>query len=505
MQRHSPILETSMDSRTSIALLTDLYEITMAQAYWKSGADQQEGVFHLYFRNCPFGGAYCVACGLATALELIAEFRFTPDDLRYLAGLRAGDGQQLLDRDFLEHLGALRLECDVEAVPEGTVVFPGEPLVRVRGPVLQAQLIETLLLTIINFQTLIATKAARICESARGDPVIEFGLRRAQGIDGGLSASRAAFVGGCESTSNVLAGKLFGIPVRGTHAHSWVLCFESEVEAFDAYAKALPNNCVFLVDTYDTIEGLRHAVAAAHKLRQSGHELAGVRLDSGDLAHLSREARRMLDDAGFPKALIVASGDLDEHRIDDLKRKGAPITVWGVGTRLATAYDAPALNGIYKLGAVRQPNGPWARRVKVSNEVAKSTTPGILQVRRWEENGILRGDVIYDELIGAGEHPQATNVVTGAPVKFAGKVDRHTDLLVPVIQAGRIVATPPPAAEARRFAQAQIARLPAGVRRLVQPEAYPVGLEPRLHQEKRRLVEEARPRSESRRDSSAAT
>ena len=262
------------------------------------------------------------------------------------------------------------------------MVFPPEPLVRVRGPIIQGQLIETPLLNLVNFQTLIATKAARVCHAAGSDSVVEFGLRRAQGIDGSLSASRAAYVGGCAATSNLLAGRLLGIPVRGTHAHSWIMFFDSEREAFREYARAMPNNCVLLVDTYDTIEGVRKAVETGRWLREQGHEMIGIRLDSGDLAYLSIEARKILDEAGFPEAAILASNELDERIIASLKQQGARIDRWGVGTRLVTGHEQPALGGIYKLAAVREDGGAWDYKLKLSEQAIKVSYPGILQVRR---------------------------------------------------------------------------------------------------------------------------
>ena len=275
-------------------LLTDLYQLTMSAAYWKSGRAEQEAVFHLFFRKLPFGGGYAVAAGLADAVEFLRNFRFEADDLAYLATLTGNDGSPLFGPGFLDYLGKLRMTCDVDAIPEGTVVFPHEPLVRIRGPILQGQLFETALLNVINFQTLIATKAARVCHAANGEPVLEFGLRRAQGPDGAVMASRAAYIGGCASTSNVLAGRRFGIPVRGTHAHSWVMSFDTELEAFRTYADAMPHNCTFLVDTYDTLDGVRHAIEVGRALRERGSKLAGIRLDSGDLAWLSVEARKLL-------------------------------------------------------------------------------------------------------------------------------------------------------------------------------------------------------------------
>ncbi|MDH3583356.1 MAG: nicotinate phosphoribosyltransferase, partial [Phycisphaerae bacterium] len=284
----------------SLALLTDLYQITMAFGYWKLGRADERAVFNLFFRKHPFGGGVTVAAGLAQVVEYLDGFGFEDTDVAYLATLTGNDGKPLFERAFLDYLSDLRLTCDVDAVPEGTVVFPHEPLVRVTGPILQCQILETALLNMINFQTLVATKSARICTATEGEPVLEFGLRRAQGIDGALTASRAAYIGGCVATSNVLAGKLYGIPVKGTHAHSWVMSFEEEAHAFEAYAEAMPNNCVFLVDTYDTLEGVRRAIEVGRALRERGHEMVGVRLDSGDLAHLSIEARKLLDAADFP-------------------------------------------------------------------------------------------------------------------------------------------------------------------------------------------------------------
>jgi len=307
--------------RPSPALLTDLYELTMAEGYWRLGRDRRRAAFCLIFRRHPFGGGYTLAAGLAYAIDAVERFKFDDSDLAYLATLTGNDGRALFAEPFLRRLRDMSFEIDLDAAPEGTVVFPHEPLVRVTGPILQCQILESALLNIINFQSLIATKAARVCRATGGGPVLEFGLRRAQGVDGALAAARAAYVGGAAATSNVLAGKLFDIPVRGTHAHSWVMSFDDEAEAFDAYARAMPNNCVFLVDTYDTLAGVREAIDCGRRLRREGHEMVGVRLDSGDLADLSRRARVLLDEAGFPDARIVGSGDLDEHVIEDLVRR----------------------------------------------------------------------------------------------------------------------------------------------------------------------------------------
>ncbi len=477
--------------RGSLSLLTDLYQLTMAYGYWKTGHERREAVFHLHFRKQPFGGGYAIACGLGAAADWLSSLRFTDDDAAYLATLVGNDDKPLFERAFLDHLREMRFSCDVDAVPEGTAVFAQEPLVRVKGPLIQCQLVETALLDLVNFQTLIATKAARVCAAAQGDPVLEFGLRRAQGIDGGLTASRAAYVGGCAATSNVLAGRLFDIPVKGTHAHSWVMSFGDELESFRAYASAMPNNCIFLVDTYDTLEGVRRAVTVGRELRAMGHELAGVRLDSGDLAYLSIEARKILDEGGFPHAAIVASNDLDERLIASLKTQGATIGVWGVGTKLATAYDQPALGGVYKLAAVRDPGGPWQYRIKLSEQAAKISTPGVQQVRRYTRDGLFVADMIYD---AAGEAATHTIVDPFDPTRqrsFAPDTP-HEDLLVPVFRDGERVGELPSAREARARTAAQVASLHAGIRRFENPHQYPVGLEKNLHDLRTRLILEAR-------------
>ena len=465
----------------SLALLTDLYELTMAYGYWKSGMAEREAVFNLYFRKHPFQGGFTVAAGLAPLVDFVRGFQFDDSDLEYLRSLHGADGAALFEIGFLDALERMEFRCDIDAVPEGTVVFPQEPLVRVRGPLLQCQILETALLNIVNFQSLIATKAARVCQAAHGEAVLEFGLRRAQGVDGGLSASRAAYVGGCAATSNVLAGKLFGIPVKGTHAHSWVMSFDTESESFEAYARAMPNNCVFLVDTYDTIDGVRNAIAVATRLREKGHELLGVRLDSGDLAGLSREARRMLDEAGFPDAAIVASGDLDEYAIAALKRNGARVSVWGVGTKLVTAYDDPSLGGVYKLAAIRDESGEWSDRVKLSDDVDKISNPGVQQVRRLRVGGRFVGDVIYDERLGLGDPLEAV-ALSGPERSVSLPADAEgEDLLTPVFRDGACLHEPPGLDEARTRAQDQ-------QRALAAPADYVVAIEKQLHLVKQRLL-----------------
>lgn len=474
-------------------LLTDLYQLTMAAGYWKSGKAEQEAVFHLFFRKLPFSGGYAIAAGLADAVAWLKAFRFSPEELAYLATVPGRDGKPIFERGFLDYLAALRWTCDVDAMPEGTAVFPHEPLLRVRGPLLQAQLVETALLNILNFQTLIATKAARVCLAAQGEPVLEFGLRRAQGPDGAVMASRAAFIGGCAATSNVLAGMRHGIPVRGTHAHSWVMSFDTELEAFEAYAAALPNNCVFLVDTYDTLEGVRHAVEVGRKLRAAGHELAGIRLDSGDLAWLSQQARVILDEGGFPNATIVASNDLDEHLIESLKHQGARISVWGVGTKLVTGGEQAALGGVYKLGAIRDEGGAWQPKIKLSEQAVKVSNPGIQQVRRFTVAGEFRGDAIYDEEQGCPDKVQITHPADPLRVRGFPEGSTWEDLLQPLMRRGELLAPLPPLAESRARAQAQLAHLHPAIKRLQNPHEYPAGVELGLTQQKLQMMKEARP------------
>jgi nicotinate phosphoribosyltransferase len=476
----------------STALLTDLYQLTMACGYWRSGIAEREAVFHLHFRKNPFQGGYAVACGLRAAIAWLDRLRFSAGDLDYLRGLTGNDGQRLFPEEFLTWLGQMRFALDVDAAPEGTVVFAHEPLLRVQGPLLQCQIVETALLNLLNFETLVATKAARVCAAAQGDAVLEFGLRRAQGIDGSLAASYAAYVGGAHATSNVLAGRRFGIPTRGTHAHAWVMAFGDELEAFREYARALPNNCVFLVDTFDTLQGVRHACEVGAELRAQGHKLGGVRLDSGDLAYLSIEARKILDAHGFADAAIVASNDLDERLIQSLKQQCAAITVWGVGTKLVTAYDQPALGGVYKLSAIRDPAGVWQHRIKLSEQAAKISTPGIHQVRRFFRDGLFVGDMIHD--LSADAEPSRTMVDPLDPTRrrtFDPGL-AHVDLLVPVYRAGQKVYAEPSVHESRERARAQVASLHPTVRRFDNPHAYPVGLEQSLHTLRTRLVLAAR-------------
>ena len=433
--------------RPDFGLLTDLYELTMAYGYYRQRIHERRAMFHLFFRSAPFDGNFAIATGLPLAMDLIENLRFSADDVQYLGRLRSDDGTPLFNEAFLNYLQRMRWTGEVDAIPEGEIVLPHEPLLRIEGPLLQVQLLETALLTVMNFSTLIATKAARIKAAAGKDPVLEFGLRRAQGIDGGLTASRAAYLGGCDATSNVWAGRYYGIPVKGTHAHSWVMVFPDELTAFEAYAEALPANCIFLVDTYDTIEGVRNAIRTGRGLRERGFEMNGIRLDSGDLGALSIEARRMLDEAGFPAAQIVASDSLDEYAIRDLKASGARIGIWGIGTRLATAYDQPALGGVYKLSAIQDAAGNWQSKVKRSETAEKSSDPGKLAVRRFYAEGRPVGSQRYNEL--AGE--PGSEIVENATVHQLPGTPRP--LLQPVYRDGRGVYEVPNLARTRALAQ----------------------------------------------------
>jgi len=474
--------------RPSFALLTDLYQLTMAYGYWKHGRAQDEAVFHLFFRQNPFSGGYCICAGLEYVIDFLKSFAFNDEDIDYLRTLSGNDGKPLFEEPFFTYLRDLDLRFDLEAIPEGTVVFPQEPLVRVTGPLILCQLLETPLLNMINFQTLIATKAARIRVVAQGDQILDFGLRRAQGIDGAITASRAAYIGGCDATSNVLAGRLLGIPIKGTHAHSWIMAFDDEPTAFEAYAKAMPNNCVFLVDTYDSLEGVKNAIKQGMQLRKAGYEMIGIRLDSGDLAQLSIEARKLLNRAGFENAIIIASNDLDEYAISRLKRLGATIAVWGVGTKLITAFDEPALGGVYKLAAIRPQGGTWQYKMKLSDETSKASIPGILQVRRYSREDRFVADMIYDETRDVPHDATIVGPVGMQQNKQMGSYQEYADLLVPVFRNGRSVYQPPQLTEIRQQASLQLLSIEPGVKRLEQSNQYLCGLEQGLQQRKDRMA-----------------
>ena len=464
----------------------------MACGYFKAGVTDHEAVFHVTFRENPFAGQFTVACGLATAVDFLRTFHFTETEVEYLGSQRGNDGKPLFDSRFLDYLRGLQLTCDVDAIPEGTFVFPDEPLIRITGPIIECQLLETALLNILNFQSLIATKATRVCRAAEQDPVIEFGLRRSQGIDGGLTAARAAYIGGCAGTSNLQAGQRFGIPVSGTQAHSWIMFFENEREAFQSYARAMPNNCIFLVDTYDSIDGIRHAIEVGGELREQGHEMIGVRLDSGDGVALSIKARQMLDNAGFANAKIVGSGDLDEYTITDLKRRGAKIDFWGVGTKLSTGQPDAALGGIYKLGAIRRSGGKWQYRIKLSEEGAKVSIPGSLQVRRFHHpDGRFMADAIYETEHSVSEPCEIVNIETEHKTTFPPNTD-FFDLLVPIFRSGKRVYEIPNIEMSRDNLRKQLSCAPQEILQLNDPVPYKIGLEQSLYKLRSKLIARVR-------------
>jgi nicotinate phosphoribosyltransferase len=466
-------------------LLTDLYQLTMACGYWQLGMHDREAVFQLIFRKNPFRGNYAVACGLANVIDFLRNWRFSAEEIAYLGTLSA-HGKPLFPAAFLTYLSELKFTCDIDAVPEGTVVFPHEPLIRIKGPLLQGQLLESTLLNIINFQTLIATKASRVCLAAEGESVLEFGLRRAQGPDGALAASRAAYIGGCEATSNVLAGMRYDIPVRGTHAHSWVTAFPDEMSAFSAYAKVMPQNCVLLVDTYDTLTGVKHAIEIGKQLQAAGSKLLGIRLDSGDLAALSKKARQLLDAAGLTDTQIVASNSLDEYAIQRLRAEGAPISVWGVGTSLVTAYDHPALDGVYKLTALREPDGRWQYKLKLSEQPVKISNPGIYQVRRFTQQGKLVADMLYDVELGLPDNPTMVSLAVPTEQMTVPAHDAAVDLLQPVFRQGQYVYPAETIHAMRQRTGQQVSQFVAAFPKTV----YPVGLEKNLGLLKQQLVAE---------------
>ena len=480
----------------NMTLLTDLYELTMAQGYWEHGKLDTQASFYLFFRDNPFEGGFSVFCGADQVAEVVSGFGFTDDDIAYLSELPTPAGTRMFAPEFLEWLRTLELAVDIDAVCDGTVVFPREPILRVNGPLLQCQLLEPALLNGVNFQTLIATKAARICMAAEGRPVSEFGLRRAQGPDGALSSSRAAFVGGCSSVANVLAGKKYGIPVSGTHAHSWVMAFPDELTAFRAYAQTMPDNCVLLVDTYDVIQGVRNAIVVGKELRERGHKLNSIRIDSGDLAWLSRKARGMLDEAGLADVGIILSNDLDEYTITSLNEQGACYTGLGVGTHLSTAFGQPALGGVYKLSAMREgADGPWQPRLKLSEQIYKRTIPGVLDTRRYvRADGMFDGDLIFDTCDGAPDDAVIVDPLDQQRRKRFDGTLAHETLLQPLARNGAVldgIDLSPQTASARRARQ--LASLDASVKRFLNPHLYPCGIERGLYERRRELTREMRP------------
>ncbi len=470
---------------SSLSLMTDLYQLTMAAACLGQQMHERVAVSSLYFRKAPFGGKYAIVAGLETAIQYLQNLSFTENDILYLKTLTDGAGSRLFSDYFLRYLSNFKFTCDIDAIPEGTVVFPNQPLVRVEGGLLAAQLVETALLNIINFQTLIATKAAHIVQAAQGDDVVEFGLRRAQGVDGGFSASRAAYIGGCVATSNVLAGKKLGIPVKGTHAHSWVMCFDNELSAFRAYAKEMPNNCIFLVDTYDTLEGVKNAIIVGKELEKKNQRLIGIRLDSGELATLSIEARKLLDEAGFHHTKIIASNDLDADSIIGLKKEGARIDTWGVGTNLVTGGEQSALGGVYKLSALKTHNKHWQDKIKLSENSSKTSIPGCLQVRRFFNSATQKyeGDMIYDVSSPQIDRTDIIHTFDGRIIDQPNDFGSN-DLLEPIFRHGNLVYEQPKLSKIQEYTREQLS--------LFQPilANYPVGLEQNLYQKRKTMIEQ---------------
>ena len=478
--------------RQNLTLLTDLYELTMMQGYFRNKAQNETVIFDAFYRNNPGDGGYAIACGLEQVIRYVQELHFSPEDIAYLRSLH------IFDEDFLAYLADFHFSGDIYAIPEGTVIFPREPLVKVVAPIMEAQLMETAILNIINHQSLIATKAARVCHAARGDGIMEFGLRRAQGPDAGTYGARAAVIGGCIGTSNVLCGQLFDVPVKGTHAHSWIMSFPDEYSAFKAYADMYPNACILLVDTYDTLKsGVPNAIKVFTEMREAGIPLTfyGIRLDSGDLAYLSKKARKMLDDAGFPDAVISASNDLDEFLIDSLKEQGAAITSWGVGTNLITSKDCPSFGGVYKLAAIQAPDGSFIPKIKLSENSEKITNPGNKKIYRIyeKESGKIKADLICME---DETYDESQDLMLFDPLepwkKTLLKAGTYTlrELMVQVFSKGNCVYTSPKTMEIRDYCLQEQDTLWEETRRLVNPHKVYVDLSDKLYQTKIDLLNE---------------
>ena len=478
--------------RQNLTLLTDLYELTMMQGYFRNKTANETVIFDLFYRANPCGNGYSITAGLEQALKYIKELHFTAQDIDYLRSLN------LFDENFLDYLGDFKFTGDIYAIPEGTVVFPREPLVKVIAPIMQAQLVETALLNIINHQSLIATKAARVCYAAKGDGVMEFGLRRAQGPDAGIYGARAAMIGGCIGTSNVLAGELFDVPVKGTHAHSWIMSFPDEYTAFKTYASIYPQACTLLVDTYDTIKsGVPNAIRVFREMRDAGIELKnyGIRLDSGDLAYLSKKARKMLDEAGFTDAVIAASNDLDEYLIESLKAQGAAISSWGVGTNLITAKDNPAFGGVYKLAAIQDKNGSFIPKIKLSENSEKVTNPGNKKIYRIydKETGKIKADLIcLEEEVYTEDQTMKLFSPTEPWKKTRLEPGTYTlrELMVPVFLNGECVYTSPTVMDIRTYCQQEQNTLWEESKRFVNPHKIHVDLSQKLYDTKIALLDE---------------
>ena len=465
----------------NLTLLTDLYELTMMQGYYKSGNNTRV-VFDVFYRSNPCDNGYAIMAGLEQVIEYLNDLHFDSEDIEYLRGLN------IFDEDFLGYLADFKFSGDVYAIPEGTVIFPREPLIKVIAPIMEAQLIETALLTIINHQSLIATKAARVVEAARGDGIMEFGLRRAQGPDAGTYGARAAVIAGCVGTSNVLTGKMFGVPVMGTHAHSWIMSFPDEYTAFKTYAELYPNACTLLVDTYDTIgSGIPAAIRVFDEMKAAGKlgSRYGIRLDSGDLAYLSKKARRMLDEAGHEAATITASNDLDEHLIADLKAQGAAINNWGVGTHLITSKDCPSFGGVYKLAAIEQPDGSFLPKIKLSDNTEKVTYPGNKTIFRLysKKSGKIRGDLIAfaDEVIDPEQDYLLIDPIEQwKQTRLKGGSYTVRELLVPIFKKGECVYESPSVMEMQEICRKEKDTLWDETRRLTNPQKVFVDLSEKL-------------------------
>ena len=479
-------------STLNLTLMTDLYQLTMMQGYFESQSAETV-VFDAFYRKNPCGNGYAIAAGLDQVIDYIKNLHFSEEDVTYLGSLG------IFHEEFLNYLRVFHFEGDIYAIPEGSVVFPHEPLLKVVAPIMQAQLVETAILTILNHQSLIATKAARVVQAAAGDGVMEFGLRRAQGPDGGVYGARAAMIAGCKGTSNVLAGQLFDVPVLGTHAHSWIMSFPDEYTAFKKYAELYPNACTLLVDTYDTIRsGVPNAIRVFTEMRESGMELKnyGIRLDSGDLAYMSKKARKMLDAAGFQDAVIAASSDLDEYLIDSLKAQGATITSWGVGTNMITSKDCPAFGGVYKLAGVQDPaTGEFMPKIKLSENTAKVTNPGNKKILRIydKESGKIRADLIC---LAEEEYSEADDLIIFDPIetwkktKFKAGTYTLREMLVPVFQKGECVYTSPSVMEIRDYCTREKDTLWEETKRFANPHEVYVDLSEKLFRIKNDLLEQ---------------
>ncbi len=471
----------------NLTLLTDLYQLTMGYGFYKHDKHEEEVVFDLFFRKNALI-TYSLAAGLEQAVDYLLNWHFDEEDIAYLRGLN------LFDEGFLDYLKNMKFTGDVYAVKEGTPVFPGEPILTVKAPLIQAQFAETALLNIINHQTLIATKSSKICRATQGQGIVmEFGLRRAQGPDAGIYGARAAIIGGCSSTSNVIAGQKFGVPVAGTMAHSWVMDYPSEYEAFRAYANAYPDNCLLLVDTYDTLQsGVPNAIKVFEELKAAGHKPKGIRLDSGDLAYLSKKARKMLDEAGFPEAIICVSGDLDERSINSLIQQGAKIGSWGVGTKLITSEDLPALGGVYKLAAVFDEEGKMTPKIKLSDNTAKITNPGFKNLYRLydRENGMAIADLIT---LREEEVDDSKPLTIFHPIETWKQHEvenfKAEALQACIVKAGKLVYEFPTLLEVQAYSKVQLAKFWEEYLRLDMPQVYKVDLSDRLHALKTDMID----------------